>query len=64
MQIGGKKSANNLYQLFVFVRHKDLVAQRFIKSECGYVMKEEQTEPSHNIQITHMTTEIQPVTSI
>ena len=62
MQIGGKKIWKKIYQLFVFVRHKDVVAQRIIISNCGYVMKEEQTEPSRNIQITQMTTEIQPVT--
>ena len=59
-----RKSANNLYQLFVFVRHKDVLAQSIFISEYDYVMKEEQTEPSRNIQITQMTTEIQPVTSI
>jgi hypothetical protein len=59
-----RKSANNLYQLFVFVRHTDVLAQRRIISEYAYVRKEEQIEPSRNMQITHMTTEIQPVASI
>ena len=52
------------FTMFVFVRHKDVVALRITISEYGYLMKEEQTEPSRNIQITHMTTEVQPVTSI
>jgi len=38
--------------------------QRRIISEYAYVRKEEQTKPSRNMQITHMTKEIQPVASI
>mgnify|MGYP005698907301 FL=1 len=43
---------------------EDRVARRRIISEHAYVMKEEQPKPPRSLQITLMTTEVQPVTSI
>ncbi len=43
---------------------EDKVARRRVISEHAYVMREEQPKPSRSLQITPMTTEVQPVTSI
>ena len=64
MQIGGKKIAKQSLLIVRFMPNEDRVARRRIISEHAYVMKEEQPEPSRSLQITHMTTEVQPVTSI
>ena len=53
-----RKSLKNLYQLFVFVPHKEVLAQRTFISEHAYAVKEEQPEPLRNVQIAHMTTAI------
>jgi hypothetical protein len=41
-----------------------MAVSRVTSSKHAYVTKEEQPEPSRSLQITRMTTEIQPVTSI
>ncbi len=64
MQIGGKKIAKQSLLIVRFVPNEDRVARRRIISEHAYVMKEEQPKPSRSLQITLMTKEVQPVTSI
>ena len=43
---------------------EDKVARRRVISEHACVMREEQPKPSRSLQITLVTTEVQPVTSI
>ena len=64
MQIGAKKIAKQSLLIVRFVPNEDRVARRRIISEHAYVMREEQPKPSRSLQIPHMTTEVQPVTSI
>ena len=57
-----KKIAKQTLLIVRFVPNKDRRARRRIISEHAYVMKEQRPEPSRSLQISHMTTEVQPVT--